>query len=979
MSGFNYEAGLPHQEKGVQAVLNVFDNATLKQDDLRENPVIQLASHLYQQNIRKVQQQAQNIELRLADFSNILDISMETGTGKTYTYTKTMYDLYRCFGLFKFIVVVPTLSIKAGTKNFLKSTALKQHFQQDFNGQYPQSLQVELYEVESKKSSAKNKKAQMPTAIAEFIGASNANKIHVLLINAGMVNSATLTEKGDYAFKDLFDNALDGIASVRPIMIIDEPHRFPTGKKTMENLLRFNAQYILRYGATFNEQYHNLIYRLTAVDAFNQDLVKGIRAYVEKVEGDSDQRIKLVGIENKQAIFELSDQDPKEKQKKLFRLEKGESLSQIHSAIHDVTIEDMNTSKVVLSTGNVLTKGNSLSPYSYSLAVEDQMMSRAIKEHFKLERELLTQNSAKIKPLTLFFIDDIEGYRDGNNIAGSLKTKFEQWVKAEAKACLETEQDPFYREYLQKTISDIELTHGGYFSKDNSESDEKIEQEINEILHDKEALLSLDNPRRFIFSKWTLREGWDNPNVFQICKLRSSGSITSKLQEVGRGLRLPVNQYMERVKDHGYYLNYFVDSYERDFVKSLISEVNQSSNINVEHCSDKLDETLIVRITKAYPDKDELTILVELKQAQIIDGNRKFVIDEPLSQLQQFYPNAFSVNKGVDSNKIINASEAKKKSIPMRAGKYEELKALWELINQKAILQYKFGSEQEFLNFFIKYLHSVSGGFAKSGIRTEINILKINNDGQLYANEQTSIEDDSFIRFNTMSYKEFLEKLAQLSLIKMDTLHQGFYAVREQFKIEEFLNMQTILLIKNGFSQFLLNHSIDEFNIGYQMVNNQVHPTKFTYSNGRAVENVSSADLGVDYNLVQEAPANYLFSQIFYDSTLEHHNIANEDIQEVTVFTKIPKNSIKIPVAGGGTYSPDFAYIIKTKQGEILNFVIETKNVSSSETLRRSEQQKIRHAESLFAEISKEIKVVFKTQFEGEKVSEIIRRTLSSS
>ena len=147
------------------------------------------------------------------------------------------------------------------------------------------------------------------------------------------------------------------------------------------------------------------------------------------------------------------------------------------------------------------------------------MMLKAVKEHFKLEKEYLTQRP-RIKPLTLFFIDDIEGYRDGNDIAGSLKTKFEEYVLSEANELIKTEKDEFYRNYLEKTIQDVSSVHGGYFSKDNSDKDDKIEQEINEILHDKELLLSLENPRRFIFSKWTLREGWDNPNVFQICKLR---------------------------------------------------------------------------------------------------------------------------------------------------------------------------------------------------------------------------------------------------------------------------------------------------------------------------------------------------------------------------------------------------------------------------------------------------------------------------
>ncbi|MGC8735156.1 MAG: type III restriction-modification system endonuclease, partial [bacterium] len=165
------------------------------------------------------------------------------------------------------------------------------------------------------------------------------------------------------------------------------------------------------------------------------------------------------------------------------------------------------------------------------------------------------------------------------------------------KELLKNETSDFYKKYLEKTLQNISKTHGGYFSKDNIEDDEKIEQEINEILHDKQAMLDLENPRRFIFSKWTLREGWDNPNVFQICKLRSSGSEISKLQEVGRGLRLPVNEYGNRVKDEQFYLNYFVDFTESDFVEKLVNEINEKSGaISSESIPEKLDDNMIKKI-----------------------------------------------------------------------------------------------------------------------------------------------------------------------------------------------------------------------------------------------------------------------------------------------------------------------------------------------------------------------------------------------
>ena len=169
-------------------------------------------------------------------------------------------------------------------------------------------------------------------------------------------------------------------------------------------------------------------------------------------------------------------------------------------------IEKLNKSEVLLSNGLELKKGDKINPYSYSETLQEIMIKKAIKKHFEIERQLLTRE-VKIKPLTLFFIDNIDEYR---NEDGYIKKIVEQYIEIEVKELLKNETNDFYKKYLEKTLQNISKTHGGYFSKDNIEDDEKIEQEINEILHDKQAMLDLENPRRFIFSKWTLREGWDN-------------------------------------------------------------------------------------------------------------------------------------------------------------------------------------------------------------------------------------------------------------------------------------------------------------------------------------------------------------------------------------------------------------------------------------------------------------------------------------
>lgn len=960
MAGFTYEKNLPHQERAIESVLAVFDLVHLNtkvQND--ENPLIEFAGNLKTDNLQKIQQ-ANNVGDIALSHSNVLDISMETGTGKTYTYTKTMFELNLVLGVFKFIVVVPTLSIKAGTKNFLQSASLAEHFRKDFAGQYGET-EIELYVVESQKNKAK--KAFMPSEIVRFVGTEDKQKIHVLLINAGMINSDTMAGKdkgndGSRLIKDKFSVPFEALASTNPFVIVDEPHKFPTSKKTWENIQKFNAQFILRYGATFNNQFENLLYRLSAIDAFNDDLVKGIRAFTEQIDGDNGERIKLIDLDGKEATFILDKQE--------FKLSKGENLNRIHQAISDLFVSEMNKSVLVLSNGMELKKGDTINPYSYSDTVRDKMMRQAIREHFILEKQLLTRNGGRIKPLTLFFIDDIAGYRDEKNqLSGSLKTVFEQMVKAELEHRLQTENDEFLRQYWQTALNDIAKTHGGYFSQDNSDKDDKIEQEVNEILHDKETLLSLANPRRFVFSKWTLREGWDNPNVFQICKLRSSGSETSKLQEVGRGLRLPVNEYMARVKDHAFFLNYFVDNSETDFVKKLTDEVNSAVVKPIVFTA--LTDELIKKIQTAYPDLSKKQIRNQL--ADLTDDDDVF-LENGFAETKKLFPKAFESSGSLKDGKIKRSGE-KAEKVKMRIAKYDELKSLWETINQKALLQYKIKDEDEFLSLFIRYLKENADKFTATGIRTVQNKIRVDN-GLLSATETRSLNDEVFEPINTLNYREFLLKLSQTALIQMQTLHKAFFAIRDVLEISNFLNERTIHTIKAGFDRWLLLNSFNAFEVGFSRVRGSVHPTKFTDNQGKALPEVNASDLGTQFDSGSPL-AEFLFESVFFDSELEHANITKNQVKEVIVFTKIPKNSIKIPVAGGGTYSPDFAYIIKTSSGDTLNLIVESKNVPDDQSLRSEEQQKIKHAEKLFNLVASDTKIVFKTQFEKDEIVNVIK------
>lgn len=966
--GFTFEKNLPHQKAGVDAVLNMFIGAEPQFDDdqsvrLLANPELVITKPQQRSNIKAIHEfnAIEHSKEHYNENSNVIDVSMETGTGKTYTYTKTMFELNKAFGINKFIIIVPTLSIKAGTVNFLKSDALKEHFRET-------ERELKTYVVESKKSSKKNTKSFMPQAVHDFVEATNYNKkyIHVMVINSGMVTSPSMTDVYDRGLLDnKYNTPIEAISAIKPFIIIDEPHKFPEGGKTWDAINKFNAQNIIRYGATFNEKYSNLVYRLTAVDAFNDDLVKGINTFIEEMVGDDVASLTLKKSTTKEASFELNENGSKS----TIKVGKGESLAKAHTEIHDLYIESMNTKKVVFSNGVELKVNESINPYSYSDTLEDNMMRRAIKEHFKVEREMLTQRP-RIKPLTLFFIDDIEGYRDGNNISGSLKTKFEEWTLAEAKALLKTETDEFYKRYLERTIADISSVHGGYFSKDNSDKDEKIEQEINEILHDKELLLSLDNPRRFIFSKWTLREGWDNPNIFTLCKLRSSGSTTSKLQEVGRGLRLPVNEYMARVNGE-FRLNYFVDFTEKDFVASLVQEVNETSF--KETLPSKLTQELEDKILSKYPDLEALDLMMDLLGKGIIDKSKNLLGATAYTQLKQSYPNAFP--SGVKSGKIKVATEGKTRS-KMRVGKFDELKQLWEMINQKAVLEYKIANENDFLKLFTTYLLEESEKFKKTGVQTRIEKVYVSNDTAM--SKTVFGDDDDFTKFCTMTYKEFVNRLSQTAFIKPSTLHKAFVAVQGTIDITDYLNIQTIRKMKSGFSKFLLHNSFNKFGLGYNIISNSLHPTKFTDEAGQALKDVTASELGVHSDHTLLPLDSYLFEDVFYDSELEKLNITDGEIESVSVFTKIPKNSIKIPVAGGFTYSPDFAYVVNTSEGDYLNFIIETKNVEGKDTLRKEEERKIKHAKELFNQISKDVKVEFKTQFADDVIYDLIKQSVTA-
>ncbi|MCK9161694.1 MAG: type III restriction-modification system endonuclease [Arcobacteraceae bacterium] len=971
MQGFNFEKNLNHQSHAVDSTITVFENISIVQpmeaDKNYINPAFDfLSDSAYPQNLRTLHQ-SNGIDEKIKRNSNIIDIMMETGTGKTYTYTKTIFELNKNYGIFKFIVVVPTLSIKAGTIDFLKSDSSREHFKE----QYGKTLHLHI--VESQKKN-KSKKSFIPPAVSSFVNAGNfeKNSIQVLIINAGMINSETMQKSFDKRLFDKYTVAFDAIAATKSFMIIDEPHKFGQDNKTWENIQKMKPQFILRYGATFPDKeikvknvltgksekqttkdYHNLIYQLTAIDSFNNNLVKGVIGHITEFNAGQNAIVKFIDSDGTEASFELIENN----KSKTVKLKKKESLQTVHSEMSDLSIENLNKSTVVLSNGLEMKKGDKINPYSYAEKLQETMIQKAIKHHFEIEKQLLTRE-VRIKPLTLFFIDNIDEYR---NNEGYIRNTVEQYVKAEIEKLLKIEKDTFYKAYLEKTLIDLSATHAGYFSKDNTGKDEAIEKEISEILHDKQAMLDLENPRRFIFSKWTLREGWDNPNVFQICKLRSSGSEISKLQEVGRGLRLPVNEYGNRVKDEQFYLNYFVDFTESDFVDKLVSEINEKSGaISIEEVSDKLTELMIKKICELYETTED-ELLEVLDENNVITRTNSFKAGG-FDYIKQNYSRIF---EGVNSNKVRKATDSKKK-IVVRTEKYQELKDLWEKLNEKVILEYKFDNEEDFKTLFIEFLKAQKDNFVIDGINDKVSKVEF-KDNKAFINEAESVYNRKVSTISTMKYSDFLKELSRIININITTLHQAI--IDAGTDINKYLNQTTLRVIKQNFDIFLMTQAFDKYSIEYKKVSNSIHPTKLTDENGNVLKEISASDVGVLFS-EEDVADSYFFEELYYDSELEKTNIKSE-IDEVIVFTKIPKNSIKIPVAGGKSYSPDFAYVLKFKDGEKkLHFIVETKNVNSEAELRDEERFKIKHAEKFFGD---KVKIEFKTQFSNNKIVDLIK------
>ena len=978
-----FEKDLPHQRHAVESILKItetlwtdrslnhFANCEIHSKDSKIKAALDSLQTDFQSNMKD---NFVSAEMKSGIAENpclYIDVKMETGTGKTYVYTETMHELHRQKGITKFILVVPGKAIKAGAKNFIEDPDVRRHFRNTCG----YGAEIRLFEGTEQKGNKKKK--LFPSAVSAFYQNPGESEryISVLLLNSALLtNSNYKNDDFDYGI-DNFYCPLDALKATRPVVIIDEPHRFADDNKAMDAIMKkLCPQMLIRFGATFPEiavgkgktkkkvkDYKNLVYNLDAYESFNQNLIKGVaKEHIKPLTKAENISVKVAEInkDDETVKFLWRDALGKSHQK---TLSTRMVFSEIHESFGNLFIEEFDKKKtrISLSNGLVLKEGDSLHPDMYATPYQEAMMRMAVQRHIETE-EFNYRREDKIKTLALFFIDDIAAYRNEN---GYLRRSFEKILKDEITKKIEglAETDE-YRAYLQKTLENVSLTHGGYFSEDNSSSDEEVAKQVSEILHDKKTLLAMDNPRRFIFSKWTLKEGWDNPNVFTIAKLRSSGSEISKLQEVGRGLRLPVNEFGKRITDEDFTLNYIVDYTEAEFAQKLVNEINGDREELKYITSERL---------KSYAEKcgkNANTVLIELLSKNYISMQEVGMPGYPVNQdvmsaFSSEYPELF---KGRDTARRIIDRNKKKNGdkIKIRSDRYDQLKSLWLKMNEHYLLTFDGNLNADLEKTLPSLIKQEL--FAKSILQSSRQQVSTENGvAALHDNSGKSFEVE-----RPIDYGKFLQRIQLKESVPVVLMHKAICEFVQGGGTSMF-NERSLANVCKAIHDWKIKLLVGRFS--YQKVDRTHYKkTSLNKVDGGAEEFITQGLVG-KFMDAGEVPEKYLYDSIVYDSPLEKDDILN-DVEGVEVYGKIPKSTVKIPTILGETYSPDFMYIVRRKGKNELNLIVECKDVENADTdLRGAEKLKIESAKVFFEQLESDgVKICFKKQLKQENLKAIV-------
>lgn len=996
---------------GVQAL--AFDTDVMEEIGYRNSP-IQIPETQILKNIQDVQKwndlnESQQIERpKGVKLGYNLTIEMETGTGKTYTYIRTMYELNKHYGWSKFIVIVPSIAIREGVYKSFQVT--QDHFQE----LYGHKINPFIYN------------SGRPQDIENF---ASDNRISVMIINTQAFNASGADARRIYQELDQFGTRkpIDIIAQTNPILIIDEPQSVD-GEKTLKSMQDFNPLFTLRYSATHKVEY-NKVYRLDALDAYNKRLVKKIQVKGINLKGSTGttgylylEQISLSTTKPPYAVVEFEKRVGEGVKKVRQKLSEGANLYELSGnipAYKNQTITEINgyLNKIVVG-GQDIYPGDILNDKDEN-AFRRVQIRETITSHLQKEKQLFDKG---IKVLSLFFIDSVEKYRvydeTGEQALGEYARIFEEEYNNVRNDFLDLFQQEYndylkdtdpnkvhkgymptnYGEYLKR--DDVHRVHEGYFSIDkkgktvdptvkrgSEESDDISAYDL--IMKDKERLLSFEEPTRFIFSHSALKEGWDNPNVFQICALKNSesGSQTRRRQEVGRGMRLCVNKNgnrldFEMVGDQVHEINKLTviasESYEA-FAKGLQSEIAATLKDRPQKAEVEYFVGKVVRNEKdgehRLTEDDAKKLNKLLYKNDVIDENDKItpqgreLIEQnkmPLPEsLEPFRESVCKMLKSIYTGEPFKP-EDERQTIILNTNpnfKKKEFQALWEKINLKTIYEVKFDTEKLINDSKIRIN-------AQLNIDDRVYEVKI---GELQDGTKEQMEEGSLVKESERQYLK----------LKNDLYTNTVYDIVGEIEVLTNLTRNTIVAILKAIKEekfLLLRKNPEEFiakcsrlinevkasliinNIVYHKIGER-HDAKTVFTNDKfALRN-------------SELLKKHIYDYLTSDSKIESDFAkALENSTEVVVYAKLPKN-FYIPYPLGikeGKYSPDWAIVFDKDKVRHIYFVAETKGSDSDMDLREIEKLKIHCATEHFKEISGN-EVKFEKVSSYDKLLEIVQ------
>ncbi len=953
------------QEKGIR--IETVDRSDLFAREIFSNKKLELSDADIFKNVQELQKE-QGLRVNPTLQGREFSIEMETGTGKTYVYIKTMYELNKKYGWSKFIVMVPSIAIREGVYKSFQIT--EDHFQEI----YGKRIRYNIYNTQNKSNL---------TNIKSFAETSN---IEVMIMNYQAFATTSKESRKIYQKLDSLqsEKPIDIIKRARPIIIIDEPQRFGDKADKIFKERVFNQLFILRYSATHKaDKEFNKIYRLDAIDAFNQKLVKKINVKgIEVLENKGTNsylfldRIQVSKTSNPFAWLEIEVKQASRITKKIVKVEERDRLL---DKSNNLTQYEGYVVKEINALKNSLTFLNGIEIYvgqTQGDVSEDHLRRIQIRETIKshLEKEK-TMFSKGIKVLSLFFIDEVSKYRiyEGSD---ELKGEYAKIFEEEYMQAI-TQIDAFapeYNKYLDRLRA--EQVHNGYFSIDKKgkliNSKEKRGEEGSDdvsaydlIMKDKERLLSLHEPTRFIFSHSALREGWDNPNIFQICTLKHSQSTISKRQEIGRGLRICVNSQGERMDSSVLESDFFnintltvvaSESYD-SFAKELQNEIVKSLSDRPIKLSTSILLNRIITNEKGhkyeFDDDTAMDFIFNLKMNGYVD-DKYFITEDLIKDIEEdkfqvpetIQPFKFEVGKILQQiyqtkNYSATGDERKnnvKEAIlqPNENFAKQEFKDLWNKIKVKTVYEVDFDSQELIKNCVQRIDNELEVKLVMIKVTQGSQADKIDADALRSGTSLTkgkSYVDKADSLLGSLKYDLLNEILMETNLTRK-TIAKILKGIRQdkfyQFKVnpEDFIK-KVSEIINEEKSTTLIN------NITYSKID-QVHEDNiFTINNfqGSLEDNILKVE-------------KHIYDYIKTDSQTERKFAQDLETGQVAIYAKLPRGFyIPTPI---GNYNPDWAIVFDTEKFKYIYFIAETKGSMKTLQLKEIEKLKINYAKKHF-------------------------------